>query len=92
MGWGDRGPAAPPGAVKKGTSAKKSNMGKARASSPSGVAHVEVRHFSRPRSASHLTLTRLCVNAVERPSVFYAHCRRALAHRKRAPEACSGST
>jgi hypothetical protein len=46
-GYNDYGPAAPPGHSTKGASAKKSNMGKARASSPSGVAHVEVCHFSR---------------------------------------------
>ena len=46
-GYHDSGPAAPPGHSTKGASAKKSNMGKARASSPSGVAHVEVCHFSR---------------------------------------------
>jgi hypothetical protein len=41
MGWDDRGPAAPLGAVKKRTSAWKRTLDRARASPPSGVGHAE---------------------------------------------------
>ena len=41
MGWGDRGHAVPPGAVKKRASVNKSNLAKGRASSPSGLGHAE---------------------------------------------------
>ena len=43
MGWDDRGPAAPLGAVKKRTSTRKSNLAKGRASSPSGLGHAEAQ-------------------------------------------------
>jgi hypothetical protein len=43
MGWDDRGPAAPPGAIKKRASVKKTNVAKARGSSPNGIAHAETQ-------------------------------------------------
>lgn len=42
-GYNDYSPAAPPGAVKKHTSAWKRTLERARASSPSGVGHAEAQ-------------------------------------------------
>ena len=45
-GYKDRGPAAPPGGGKQHTSTKKSNVAKARVSSPSGLGHAEALALS----------------------------------------------
>ena len=67
MGWDDRGPAAPPGAVKKRASVNKSNVAKARASSPSGLGHAEAQALAaQPHESAEAQQPALALAPVRR--------------------------